>query len=898
MTAASRSRRVAGLAAAAAILALPAPAQAFKPRTQIYLANLATASLVQFARDTVEIDGREYPVPAAVRNSIRRYPQYFRGGVIGAYGFPDVPGGWGNVQRDTRTANGTSADRGAGGGRSFSWEWLDHVHRSGWEAFNACAGCEKGQQALAFTYGFLVNAAGDVWGHTVANEAAGGPFPVLSTSNLILRHLIVEEYVARHTPATTLTMDAPATFIYKTFIDDPVAAGLGRGSFIDPMARLRTRLDAKRDDLRGQVHDLTHKCLVSAGGRCIQRGTRPQDIPKVVLLRLEVEMIPPWIAGIDALLRNYPTFSRELARGLFTRDIRTFVDDALTAIQTMIVKKGLEIVLEPFKLGIFAGVAADLLVKLDRFAVSQLEAVLPPGLRDKNTRTVLASLLSTVFGGRLPLDVIPVLADPALYVNRSSLGFASDTSAKLDRLMGLARDGVQNPSEPFDPERFAAARNAVTLAKLTLLDGDGLNQVLADHGVPPRYARGDNVMLGWTRSLAGDHQWRERSTRDGRRYGEGTFPLWADCAARTRIFRPLFRDWEHGADNFPDLGDFPAGCHGWTSVNDDAGRYAVTFGAAPDGADAVTFRLRLRGLDGTGIPLARGAQRRPTVATVADVYARRHLETAAETVSFTFETGGQTRLGVGVYGDGRLLRTLRAPGPVVLESVGAREITFKLVGSALPGAVVGGSGTSASWFARVSHLRTTAAGWETALSADAAGVDTGALAQAGGAASAAFVADSGIALRGSALAVRRSADPVDSLSFRYEPGQDGALLGLSVEADGRAVRTLSGGAQDVTLTGLNAREIAFRWRALSAPALSAAMGARVTNVRTTTATGTPPTPTKPPAPPPPPPVSRSGVDVRAPGVRVLRVRVVRRGRSRTLVATFRLTERARVLLRV
>jgi hypothetical protein len=40
------------------------------------------------------------------------------------------------------------------------------------------------------------------------------------------------------------------------------------------------------------------------------------------------------------------------------------------------------------------------------------------------------------------------------------------------------------------------------------------------------------------------------------------------------------------------------------------------------------------------------------------------------------------------------------------------------------------------------------------------------------------------------------------------------------------------------------------------------------------------------------------VDVRAPGVRVLRVRVVRRGRSRTLVATFRLTERARVLLRV
>lgn len=131
--------------------------------------------------------------------------------------------------------------------------------------------------------------------------------------------------------------------------------------------------------------------------------------------------------------------------------------------------------------------------------------------------------------------------------------------------MGLTVDGtaVANLHAPFDPERFAIMHNTIATGKLALLGGAGLAAFLTDHGASPRlYTQvrpvssiPANVMLGWIRCIDCDHQWRKFSTRDNRQYGEGTFPLWQDCTARNRIFRVVFRDWENGAANFPDLGD-------------------------------------------------------------------------------------------------------------------------------------------------------------------------------------------------------------------------------------------------------------------------------------------------------------------------------------------------------
>jgi hypothetical protein len=47
--------------------------------------------------------------------------------------------------------------------------------------------------------------------------------------------------------------------------------------------------------------------------------------------------------------------------------------------------------------------------------------------------------------------------------------------------------------------------------------------------------------------------WRDISYRAG----QGNFPLWESAMLRDSAFRVLFRDWENGSENFPDLGDQP-----------------------------------------------------------------------------------------------------------------------------------------------------------------------------------------------------------------------------------------------------------------------------------------------------------------------------------------------------
>ena len=166
--------------------------------------------------------------------------------------------------------------------------------------------------------------------------------------------------------------------------------------------------------------------------------------------------------------------------------------------------------------------------------------------------------------------------------------------------MGLTVDGVANPTAPWNPAgdsaAFPVAHDAIVLSKLLLLDDTALNQLLADHGVPPLYQPGDNVMLGWPRSIDASNQWRKYSLLDGRRYGEGTFPLWQDCRARPLVFRVLFEDWEHGTtglfpdDTAPGRAADIADCHGWTTVNKAPGLVSVSLSTAGDGSQSLLFR--------------------------------------------------------------------------------------------------------------------------------------------------------------------------------------------------------------------------------------------------------------------------------------------------------------------
>jgi hypothetical protein len=200
--------------------------------------------------------------------------------------------------------------------------------------------------------------------------------------------------------------------------------------------------------------------------------------------------------------------------------------------------------------------------------------------------------------------------------------FQPGDHAKLDAYLGLTNPdhhggsggGLGDDAE-FDPDpdttAFASYRDAVTMGKLLLLDGHGMDDVVHNllgwpaglsyqlydnpfqlnhidtvNGnvlttVLPDVAQlnlakldGENspplASEGWLRLIDGDHAWRidglpvftrEFSQSNGFPLaGTGNFPLWESCLLRDKVFRVLFRDWESqyrdpNAQNFPDYGD-------------------------------------------------------------------------------------------------------------------------------------------------------------------------------------------------------------------------------------------------------------------------------------------------------------------------------------------------------
>ncbi|MFM7539760.1 MAG: zinc dependent phospholipase C family protein, partial [Planctomycetota bacterium] len=219
----------------------------FKPYTHIAIVTEARNDLIDDGKITIE--GNSYTVPAEVVSAIRDNPDYFNAGAVGPDGFPDIAFGQSVIH---------PKDSGL---------WLDHILTSA----RAWTGSDR-PQVLAWSYGFLTHAIGDMWAHTLVNEFTGGPFPETqelaseteARSNA-LKHVIIEGYIADATPGydgnpdrTTLPdgdvsndstpeirFAAPNRFIYETFIKDgsgPAGNTEKKGMVIDGFKKLRDKL--------------------------------------------------------------------------------------------------------------------------------------------------------------------------------------------------------------------------------------------------------------------------------------------------------------------------------------------------------------------------------------------------------------------------------------------------------------------------------------------------------------------------------------------------------------------------------------------------------------------------------------------------------------------------------
>ena len=211
------------------VMMIAAPvASAWKPATHLY----AGAQAYQDATDgdgSVTIHGRQYPIPTRVVDALRAtdpngYPRglaYYNLGVIGPDGMPDLvygqsiihPGSAGDPGRPYPFTNSTGA-------------WMQYVYHAAWAAqVDPAFGGADRQNILAFAYGYLTHAAGDMWGHTFVNDFAGGVFPafsdlvagsgpvptrVIRATENVLRHVIVEGYVGAATPGIDHNTDEAA----------------------------------------------------------------------------------------------------------------------------------------------------------------------------------------------------------------------------------------------------------------------------------------------------------------------------------------------------------------------------------------------------------------------------------------------------------------------------------------------------------------------------------------------------------------------------------------------------------------------------------------------------------------------------------------------------------------
>ncbi|MCA9212653.1 MAG: proprotein convertase P-domain-containing protein, partial [Planctomycetales bacterium] len=227
----------------------------FAPYTHVEIGNDVVEDAL--LDNQVTIDGSTYDVNPDLLNvfSNPANTPFFNAGLAGSSAFPDISFG-----RDViRSGN--------------SGEWLTHLYNKAWEAQDSTEySTPEKEQILAWSYGYLSSAIGDIWSSAVVNEIAGGPFPQLgeldgdvANQEIALRHFFVENYIADATPsfdgnpgrATVPTtgdvsddstpavpMDAPHSFIYETFLESNAGQpDAGRGEFVQHFLDLRARLE-------------------------------------------------------------------------------------------------------------------------------------------------------------------------------------------------------------------------------------------------------------------------------------------------------------------------------------------------------------------------------------------------------------------------------------------------------------------------------------------------------------------------------------------------------------------------------------------------------------------------------------------------------------------------------
>lgn len=526
-------KAVAATMIACLLAPLATPALAWKPKTHVYLAELAMKDAVDDGQVTIYQTDYEsgrilgelgrFEVDPTVLEALRAKPAQFLAGSIGPDAYPDIMTGQQIIHPGTNLPLLGDPTRGETPTVPGADAWLTHLWRLAYRAPERPDWIRTPISILnrptdtlairAFVSGYLTHAAGDMFMHTFVNHYAGGDFAVSPDPRNAIKHLVLEGYVGKRTPDvhSPLSIDGVEGFIYREM------------TYAQPGSVLEERLlrgatstsvpavfSALRNGLQRDVDKYERERLSRSG---------PARVAYALANGPEAEYKKAWIDDIDEGLRAWPAVSHQLSLALNFDPNFDGTDWA----------RGKQIASDYVKdhLASMVGVP-DAVVATAVFIASVISAILPPPLEealDKMERDFLKWQIEEATGLNVD-DVIKYLSEPVIHFNAVMAlpgGGYNGREAAVVNLSQFNRE-VLHIDDPmgmkkelrFEVDTFPPAFNTVQMIKMTFLSEKGMNDLLAalrakGVDVPPAPMSGGrylNPMLGFITSLDGDNRWQ------------------------------------------------------------------------------------------------------------------------------------------------------------------------------------------------------------------------------------------------------------------------------------------------------------------------------------------------------------------------------------------------------
>lgn len=203
--------------AMAACLALSAPASAWGLKTHLWIGEKILEEVNQSGgqcRLDLGLKGSSrYTLNSELCAALRQHPAEFRAGVLGPDVFPDFVVG----QVTTHPGSNVEPHPNDGKGKWTTGQYISHLLREA-----------RTPAELAFAYGYMVHAAGDVFAHTYVNNYAGDVFDLMEFEHRVeLRHVVLEKYIEQRTPLSfkldSASVRVPAALVVEKLIFDQAA---------------------------------------------------------------------------------------------------------------------------------------------------------------------------------------------------------------------------------------------------------------------------------------------------------------------------------------------------------------------------------------------------------------------------------------------------------------------------------------------------------------------------------------------------------------------------------------------------------------------------------------------------------------------------------------------------